>query len=103
MRHPSPAVSPQAPRNPFSGAPGQTNPFLAPARPPQSLTNLTPDMGGNPFLGPQPFNPFVFGSDVDSVDIATRVAIVKFFNSQNLLANFTEHTRTLRFVSYSIV
>lgn len=85
-------MSPQAPRNPFTQ--GQTNPFLPPPRPPQSLA---PEQGGNPFLGPQTVNPFVFGSDVDSVDIATRVAIVKFFNSQNLLANFTEHTRTLRY------
>jgi len=85
-------VSPIGPRNPFTGPP-QTNPFLPPPRPPMTLA---PETYGNPFLGPQPFNPFVFGSDVDSVDIATRVAIVKFFNSQNLLANFTEHTRTLR-------
>ncbi|KOB76445.1 Uncharacterized protein OBRU01_02082 [Operophtera brumata] len=44
----------------------------------------------------QPFNPLIYGSDVDSVDVATRVAMVRFFNSQNILANFMEHTRTLR-------
>jgi hypothetical protein len=38
---------------------------------------------------------FIYGNDVDSVDVATRVAMVRFFNSQNTLANFTEHTRTV--------
>ncbi|KOC60958.1 MAP kinase-activating death domain protein [Habropoda laboriosa] len=50
-----------------------------------------------------PFNPFVYGNDVDSVDVATRVAMVRFFNSQNLLANFTEHTRTLRLYPRPVV
>ncbi|XP_065577246.1 MAP kinase-activating death domain protein-like isoform X2 [Artemia franciscana] len=49
------------------------------------------------------FNPFIFGNDVDSVDIATRVAMVRFLNSQNLLANFTEHTRTLRLYPRPVV
>lgn len=48
-------------------------------------------------------NPFIYGSDVDSVDIATRVAMVRFFNSQNTLANFTEHTRTLRLYPRPVV
>lgn len=52
---------------------------------------------------PIPFNPFIYGSDVDSVDVATRVAMVRFFNSQNLLANFTEHTRTLRLYPRPVV
>ncbi|CAG5077275.1 Similar to Rab3-GEF: MAP kinase-activating death domain protein (Drosophila melanogaster) [Cotesia congregata] len=52
---------------------------------------------------PQPFNPFIYGNDVDSVDVATRVAMVRFFNSQNLLANFTEHTRTLRLYPRPVV
>lgn len=50
-----------------------------------------------------PMNPFIYGSDVDSVDIATRVAMVRFFNSQNTLANFTEHTRTLRLYPRPVV
>lgn len=53
--------------------------------------------------GASPFNPFIYGSDVDSVDVATRVAMVRFFNSQNLLANFTEHTRTLRLYPRPVV
>jgi len=56
-----------------------------------------------PGQSPAPFNPFIYGSDVDSVDIATRVAMVRFFNSQNLLANFTEHTRTLRLYPRPVV
>lgn len=51
-----------------------------------------------------PFNsPLIYGNDVDSVDIATRVAMVRFFNSQNSLANFTEHTRTLRLYPRPVV
>ena len=45
----------------------------------------------------------VFGNDADSVDIAARVATVKFFNSPNVLANFTEHTRTLRLYPRPVV
>ncbi|XP_075211719.1 rab3 GDP-GTP exchange factor [Lycorma delicatula] len=52
---------------------------------------------------PSNYNPFIYGNDVDSVDIATRVAMVRFFNSQNLLANFTEHTRTLRLYPRPVV
>lgn len=50
-----------------------------------------------------PANPFIYGSDVDSVDVATRVAMVRFFNSQNTLANFSEHTRTLRLYPRPVV
>lgn len=49
------------------------------------------------------FSPFIYGNDVDSVDIATRVAMVRFFNSHNLLANFAEHTRTLRLYPRPVV
>lgn len=42
------------------------------------------------------FNKYIFGNDVDSVDVATRVAMVKFLLSPNVLGNHTEHTRTLR-------
>ena len=45
----------------------------------------------------------VFGNDADSVDIAARVALVKFFNSPNVLANFSEHTRTLRLYPRPVV
>ncbi|XP_022245653.1 MAP kinase-activating death domain protein-like isoform X2 [Limulus polyphemus] len=49
------------------------------------------------------FNPLIFGNDVDTVDIATRVAMVRFFNSPNLLAHFAEHTRTLRLYPRPVV
>lgn len=52
---------------------------------------------------PPAMNPFIYGSDVDSVDVATRVAMVRFFNSQNTLANFGEHTRTLRLYPRPVV
>ncbi|XP_058815433.1 MAP kinase-activating death domain protein isoform X2 [Topomyia yanbarensis] len=54
-------------------------------------------------VGQTPPNPFLYGTDVDSVDVATRVAMVRFFNSQNTLANFTEHTRTLRLYPRPVV
>jgi hypothetical protein len=50
-----------------------------------------------------PPNNFIYGNDIDSVDVATRVAMVRFFNSQNTLANFTEHTRTLRLYPRPVV
>ncbi|PVD33451.1 hypothetical protein C0Q70_04707 [Pomacea canaliculata] len=49
------------------------------------------------------FNPLIYGNDVDSVDVATRVAMVRFFNSPNILGNFTEHTRTLRLYPRPVV
>merc|ERR1719334_2363588 len=49
------------------------------------------------------FNPLIYGNDVDSVDVATRVAMVRFFNSPNVLANFAEHTRTLRLYPRPVV
>ncbi|KAK3590549.1 hypothetical protein CHS0354_023617 [Potamilus streckersoni] len=49
------------------------------------------------------FNPLIYGNDVDSVDVATRVAMVRFFNSPNTLGNFSEHTRTLRLYPRPVV
>jgi len=77
------------------------------------------------------FNPFIYGNDADSVDVATRIAVVsvfspftlayftdstfgmishlvrsrqvRFLNSANLLGNFGEHTRTLRLYPRPIV
>ncbi|KAL5276579.1 MADD family protein [Megaselia abdita] len=54
-------------------------------------------------MAPPPANPFIIGNDVDSVDVATRVSMVRFFNSQNTLANFSEHTRTLRLYPRPVV
>ncbi|KAI1309467.1 MAP kinase-activating death domain protein [Halotydeus destructor] len=49
------------------------------------------------------YNPFIYGNDVDSVDVATRVAMVRFFNSPSLLSEFTEHTRTIRLYPRPVV
>uniref|UniRef100_A0A182MA49 MAP kinase-activating death domain protein n=1 Tax=Anopheles culicifacies TaxID=139723 RepID=A0A182MA49_9DIPT len=57
----------------------------------------------SPVGPPSTVNPLIFGADVDSVDVATRVAMVRFFNSQNTLANFTEHTRILRLYPRPVV
>uniref|UniRef100_A0A183DAC4 MAP kinase-activating death domain protein n=1 Tax=Gongylonema pulchrum TaxID=637853 RepID=A0A183DAC4_9BILA len=41
--------------------------------------------------------------DSDVVDIAVRVAMIRFFNSANIFANFSEHTRTLRLYPRPVV
>ncbi|VIO87749.1 Regulator of presynaptic activity aex-3, putative [Brugia malayi] len=41
--------------------------------------------------------------DSDAVDIAVRVAMIRFFNSANVFANFCEHTRTLRLYPRPVV
>ncbi len=43
------------------------------------------------------------GNDVDSVDIATRIAMVKLYNSPGLLLNFNEFTRTIRLFPRPVV
>lgn len=49
------------------------------------------------------FDPLSFGNDVDSVDIAARIAMVKFFNSNGILLNFSEYTRTIRLFPRPVV
>lgn len=49
------------------------------------------------------FNPLIYGNDVDSVDVATRITMVQFLTSKNILGNFNEHTRTLRLYSRPVV
>lgn len=74
---------------------------------PQPLKNLDLAAPAIPQDPPRPsstgFNPFIYGNDIDSVDIATRVAIIRFLNSPSLLANFTEHTRTIRLYPRPVV
>ena len=60
------------------------------------MTNLKDSLPTTPNL-------LVYGNDVDSVDIAARVAMVRFFNSSNILGNFNEHTRTLRLHPRAVV
>lgn len=49
------------------------------------------------------FDQLLYGNDVDSVDIAARIAMVKFFNSSGLLLNFSEYTRTIRLFPRPVV
>lgn len=50
------------------------------------------------------FNPLtIINNDTDAVDVATRIAMVRFFNSQEVLANFIEHTRTIRLYPRPVV
>ncbi|XP_011331586.1 MAP kinase-activating death domain protein isoform X12 [Ooceraea biroi] len=86
------------------------SPSMSSSSSPPRRSSVSQSIGGAGSVGPRtpgqspaPFNPFIYGNDVDSVDIATRVAMVRFFNSQNLLANFTEHTRTLRLYPRPVV
>ncbi len=77
--------------------------------PAESLSRLKEQQMDLESPGPTPAGssavvyPFLFGNDVDSVDVATRVAMVKFFNSSNLLANFPMYLRTLRLYPRPIV
>ncbi|XP_014484935.1 PREDICTED: MAP kinase-activating death domain protein isoform X5 [Dinoponera quadriceps] len=80
-----------------------SSPTRRPSMSSQSVGPYPPKAGAVGQNPTAPFNPFIYGNDVDSVDIATRVAMVRFFNSQNLLANFTEHTRTLRLYPRPVV
>lgn len=77
---------------------------LSPSHP-SSLPSgaVTPSHPQQPSAAATAENPFVYGSDVDSVDVATRVAMVRFFNSKNVLGNFGEHTRTLRLYPRPVV
>ncbi|KAJ3593842.1 hypothetical protein NHX12_006176, partial [Muraenolepis orangiensis] len=69
---------------------GQDMPLLHPAREKASPSSTE-------------FNPLIYGNDVDSVDVATRVAMVRFFNSPNVLQGFQMHTRTLRLFPRPVV
>lgn len=75
--------------------------------PAESLSKLAEQQHLHELESPTPTQfsifPFLYGNDVDSVDVATRVAMVKFFNSPNLLAHFTSHTRTIRLYPRPIV
>lgn len=77
--------------------------------PPQTVTNLNDSA---PLDDLEPLTPgdtnglsgsLVYGNDVDAVDIAVRVAMVKFFSSPNVLGGIKEHTRTLRLFSRPVV
>jgi hypothetical protein len=50
-----------------------------------------------------PTDNFVFGNDVDTVDIAVRVALVKFFLCADILGGVHDHIRTLRLYPRPVV
>ncbi|UXI19558.1 hypothetical protein NH340_JMT05501 [Sarcoptes scabiei] len=50
-----------------------------------------------------PFDPLNYGNDIDLVDIAARIAMIKFFNSNGLLLNFSEFTRIIRLFPRPVV
>ena len=77
--------------------------------PPQAVTNLD-ESAPLDDLEPQSSDDMsssagqlVYGNDVDAVDIAVRVAMVKFFTAPNILGGIKEHTRTLRLYSRPVV
>ena len=70
---------------------------------PDTILNAKSPINGPKALPSTAFNPFICGNDVDSIDVATRVAMVRFFNSPNILGNFNEHTRTLRLHPRAVV
>ena len=45
----------------------------------------------------------IYGNDVDSVDVAVRVAMVNFFTSADVLGDLEKHTRTLRLYPRPVV
>lgn len=73
---------------------------LGPVPPPRASIGAAEKPQDAPLSG---FNPFIYGNDVDSVDVATRIAMVRFFNSVGVLAHFMEHTRTLRLYPRPVV
>ena len=45
----------------------------------------------------------IYGNDIDSVDVAIRASLVKFFLSPNVIGDFTHHCRVLRLYSRPLV
>ncbi|XP_071056798.1 MAP kinase-activating death domain protein isoform X2 [Onthophagus taurus] len=98
--------------NTLSVSSARKSPDVSPSPSPSPILPNSKLFAGSPSISPRssispsqqsPFAPLVYGNDIDSVDVATRVAMVRFFNSQNLLANFAEHTRTLRLYPRPVV
>ncbi|XP_044017173.1 MAP kinase-activating death domain protein isoform X2 [Aphidius gifuensis] len=89
--------------NQFSPSSPINSPIASTASTPSKVSNSTTQQQQQQKSSLPQINPFIYGNDIDSVDVATRVAIVRFFNSQNLLANFAEHTRTLRLYPRPVV
>lgn len=117
------------PSSPFKrrssiAAAGQLLQFAANKLSGNSTPTATSNLGSNSALGTQhqspestsgrssfaapavtpSFNPLaIINNDTDEVDVAVRIAMVRFFNSQEVLANFVEHTRTIRLYPRPVV
>ena len=79
----------------------QTNPSLSPSATAAQLPKPNENLQD---LISKSFNPLIYGNDVDSIDVATRITLVQFLiHSKNVLLNFNEHTRTLRLYPRPVV
>lgn len=69
--------------------------------------NYSPSSSTRSSIVPNPvasFDPLaIINGDPEAVDVAVRIAMVRFFNSTELLANFVEHTRTIRLYPRPVV
>ncbi|XP_074603461.1 rab3 GDP-GTP exchange factor isoform X2 [Brevipalpus obovatus] len=90
-----PSLSPNTPSSPYQS---HSSPHLMPSMPISMVHQKSSHSHPS-----QQSQRLIYGNDVDSVDIATRVAMVRFFNSPSLLANFTEHTRTIKLYPRPVV
>ncbi|KAG9510561.1 MAP kinase-activating death domain protein [Fragariocoptes setiger] len=67
-------------------------------------TNLASSKTSVSMTSSPQFDPTAFvGADLDAADVATRIAMVRFFGSSSVLANFSEHTRTIRLYPRPVV
>lgn len=71
--------------------PGPKSPELSPSQSPvmnqrMSIAGTSPTISHRSSISPPTttFNPFIYGNDVDSVDVATRVAMVIFYNNYKI-------------------
>ncbi|XP_065645694.1 MAP kinase-activating death domain protein isoform X2 [Hydra vulgaris] len=77
--------------------------FLACLFSPHSVSDIDGD-SSSPLIGRMnERNNNFYGNDIDSVDIAVRCALAKFFMSPNVLGNFMNHTRVLRLYPRPVV
>lgn len=79
---------------------GNSNTSLASrSNSPSSSTRTTIAVSNVPTFDPMT----IIQNDTDAVDVAVRIAMARFFNSQEVLANFIEHTRTIRLYPRPVV
>lgn len=64
------------------------------------MTMQAPNIEGNGHRGSFESS---YTIDGDEIDVACRVSMIKFFNSSNIFANFSEHCRTLRLYPRPVV